>query len=433
MAITDTKASGTGAAEPTAKAPRAAAAGPAYGRTAIVVSGHTMALAVVRALGEEGVPVVVGHYDERDVAQRSRYAKGELRLPDPEDDEGAFVRALLAEADRYAGSVLIPASDESLVALSRHKTVLAEGYIVACPDWPATRDIIDKARTYAIAEAHGVAAPRTIVPAAAAELEDAAEQIGFPLLVKPKESHLFYSHFKRKMVRVTGMEDLREAYLAAVEAGLGVMLQEIIPGSDNTVVNYNAYVCGGQCVAEFTARQIRKAPPEFGSPRVVRSERIPEVIEPGRQILEAIGMSGFACVEFKEDARDGRYVLMEVNGRHNLSGLLAVRCGLNFPLIEYRYQVERELPEDPDFQPGIYWTDMFRDVGYSLRYATFERYSPGYYLAPYVRRHHDAIVDRRDLRPFWARLSYLGRNASRTARAAGTTSRTALKPAKGAS
>ncbi len=40
---------------------------------ALVVSGHTMALAVVRALGEAGVPVVVLHYDARDFAQASRY------------------------------------------------------------------------------------------------------------------------------------------------------------------------------------------------------------------------------------------------------------------------------------------------------------------------------------------------------------------------
>ena len=29
----------------------------------------------------------------------------------------------------------------------------------------------------------------------------------------------------------------------------------------------------------------------------------------------------------KRDARDGRYKLLEINARHNMSSLLAVRCG----------------------------------------------------------------------------------------------------------
>ena len=390
-----------------------------YEKTAVVVSGHTMALAVVRALGEAGVPVAVAHYDERDIAHRSRYATAELRTPNPEHDDARFVKALLEAAGRFRGSVLIPASDESLVALSRHKKELSRHYTVGCPDWDVTEGIIDKARTYALAEACGVLAPLTIVPASGAELAAGAEQIGFPLLVKPAKSHLFYTRFKRKMVRVEDLEELREAYEAAAEAGLDVMLQEIIPGDDSQVVNYNCYRGDGMPLVEFTARQIRKAPPEFGSPRVVRSERIPEVVEPGREILRALGFEGFACVEFKRDARDGLYKLMEVNGRHNLSGQLAVRCGINFPLLHYRHLAEGKVPAATDFVPGIYWVDGFRDIGYSLGYVAAEHYRPGQYLAPYVRPHCDAILDRKDMGPFRARFGYLLRHASRTADAAG--------------
>ena len=53
---------------------------------------------------------------------------------------------------------------------------------------------------------------------------------------------------------------------------------------------------------------------------MVLSEHVPEVIEPGRKILQAMGFYGYACTEFKRDPRDGSHKLMEVNGRHNLSG-----------------------------------------------------------------------------------------------------------------
>jgi predicted ATP-grasp superfamily ATP-dependent carboligase len=376
-----------------------------------------MALAVVRALGEAGVPVVVLHYDPRDMAQASRYVVAEVRIPHPLHDEPGFVETLVEEARRFGGSILIPASDDSTVAISRNRDVLAQHYTVACPEWAITERFIDKSRTSVLADAHGIPAPRTLVPQSAEELGSQAMSIGFPLLLKPAESHLFYERFKRKMVRADTMAELQASYEQAVEAGLAVMLQEIIPGDDAAVVNYNAYVWDGKPLAEFTARQLRKAPPAFGSPRVAVSERIPEVIEPGRRILSAMEFHGFACTEFKQDRRDGVYKLIEVNGRHNLSGLLAVRCGINFPLMQYRHLAEGVMPRGGPYRSGIYWTDVFRDAGYSLAYVRTERHSPIDYVAPYARRHCDAIFDRHDMGPFWTRLSYLLRNAGRTAQA----------------
>jgi D-aspartate ligase len=387
---------------------------------AVVVSGHTMALAVVRALGEAGVPVVVVHYDERDMAQASRYVVADIRVPDPVRHEVPFIEALLEAGRRFDGAILIPASDESTVAVSRHKSLLGDRYVVACPDWDVTERFIDKTKTYALAEAAGVAVPRTIVPGGPEDLEGCAARIGFPLLLKPAESHLFYRHFKRKMFRVETLVELRSSYVRARDAGLMVVLQDIIPGPDSSVVNYNAYAVDGRAVVEFTARQLRKAPPALGSPRVVISERIPDVVGPGRGILRAMGFDGFACTEFKLDERDGAYKLLEVNGRHNLSGLLAVRCGINFPLIQYRHLVEGVAPTGGAYRGRIYWTDAFRDVGYSIAFARRERLGVPDYMAPYARRHCDAILDRGDMGPFWARLRYLVRHARSTAEVAST-------------
>ena len=385
---------------------------------AIVVAGHTMALAVVRALGEAGVPVVVAHYDARDFAQASRHAVASIRVPHPMVDEAGFVDALVARGREFGGSVLFPVSDDSTVAVSRNKPVLSEHFRVACPDWEVTERVIDKSRTYEIAATHGVPVPRTVIPLSEAHLVEEAARIGFPVLLKPAEGHLYFERFKRKMVRAETQSELVDAYRSAVEAGLVMMVQELIPGDDRAVVNYNAYFSQGRPLVEFTARQLRKAPPALGSPRVAISERIPEVLEPGRRILAAIGFEGFACTEFKQDSRDGIYKLMEVNGRHNLSGLLAVRSGVNFPLLHYRHLAEGFVPGAIPYRAGLYWTDVFRDAGYSLAYLRRERNRPAAYLAPYARRHCDAILDRSDMGPFWARLGYLVRNSGTTARTA---------------
>lgn len=379
---------------------------------AIVVAGHTMALGVVRALGEAGVPVHVARYDPRDMAHASRYARDAVVIPPPAR-EAEHVEALVALARRLGGGLLVPASDEAVVALARNRARLSRHAKVAAPPWDVVRNFIEKRRTYALAEKAGVPAPRTVVPRSVAEARAAAAELGYPLLVKPSQSHLFYERFRRKMVVVPDPRALVDRLEEAWEAGLEVVLQELVPGDDTEVVNYNAYLVDGRPVAEFTARQLRKAPPHLGSPRVVRSERIDAVIGPGRAMLRAIGLqTGFACSEFKRDPRDGRYRIVDVNGRHNLSGILAVRCGVSFPLIQYRHLVLGEVPRrPPSFQEGVYWTDVVRDVGYGLRYLLHERLAPWTWLAPYLGPGCDAILDRRDLRPFLVRCGSLVRGA----------------------
>lgn len=387
-------------------------------KPAIVLSGHTVALAVVRALGERGIPVMVVHYNPRDIAHVSRFVVDHIEVPNPIQREDAFIEALIDARRRLRGGVIFPASDESLVAISRHRSRLDEHFTVACPEWEIVQRYIDKTVTYQLAVTKGVPCPRTlaVLPHESPQLR--AQPLGYPLLVKPAQSHLFYERFRRKMVRVETPDELDAVCAATREAALDVMLQEIIPGDDSTVVNYNAYVCDGQALVEFTARQIRKAPPFYGSPRVVRSEWIPDIIEPGREILSSLGFYGYANVEFKFDRRDGQYKLIEVNGRPNLSGLLAVRCGVNFPLIHYEHLVYGTRPEPRVSATSLYWTDIFRDAGYGLMYLGRENQKLRDYLSPYVNPHCDAIVDTGDLKPSWSRLSYLARNLPRAMRGA---------------
>jgi D-aspartate ligase len=295
---------------------------------------------------------------------------------------------------------LIPTSDETLGAISRHKTLLERHYHVACTEWNITEQFIDKKRTYALADAIGVPAPKTTLPHSAEDVETYSRTVHYPCLVKPCQSHRYEDRFKRKMVRVENLQQMLAAYQEAAGAGLETMLQELIPGDDTQGVNYNSYFWNGEPCVEFTAEKVRNAPPELGSPRVAISKHIPEVLEPGRKILQALGFYGYSCTEFKKDARDGIYKLMEVNGRHNRSGLLAVHCGINFPWIQYKHLVCGEIPMACDYRTGIYWIDIFRDISYSLKCFRKERYSLSQYIRPYRSPHVFAIWDKQDPKPF---------------------------------
>ncbi len=375
-------------------------------KPAIVLDGYTAALGVVRALGSMGVPMIMMHYEEKDLGHVSKYIKDSIIAPHPEREEAQFIDLLMEYSDRFKGGVLFPVRDEALVAVARNKDKLKNHYLIACPEWSIVSQYIDKKHTYALAEASGVPAPKTIVPQSIDDVENYSQTVNFPCLVKPSQSHLFYEHFMCKMFPVDNAEQMISIYQQAEAAGIEVMLQEIIPGDDTAVVNYNAYFDAGQPLVEFTSEHIRNAPPLWGSPRVALSKSIPEIIGPGRKLLQAMGFYGYACTEFKKDARDGEYKLMEVNGRHNLSTLLAVRCGINFPWLQYRHLVENELPTGHNFKTGIYWIDITRDIGYSIKYLRQEKYSIKQYLRPYFSKHVFAIFDLKDLKPFIRRCLY---------------------------
>ncbi len=115
-------------------------------RPAVVVSTHVMGLGVIRALGAAGVPVIAVYFDTRDMGYLSRYVRERIRAPHPEEFEEPFIALLVRLAARFSGSVLIPASDEALVTVSKHRQLLEQHYIVACPDWRCRSESLTSAR-----------------------------------------------------------------------------------------------------------------------------------------------------------------------------------------------------------------------------------------------------------------------------------------------
>jgi len=377
---------------------RPLASPPAY-----VIGGHPAGLAVVRALGQAGIPVAAVSSSPEEHAWRSRYSRWRVRAPDPDTDEQGFIAALLNLADELGEGVIIPTTDESLEAVARHRAELARRHTVASPSSSVARRFLDKSQTYAIATEVGVAAPETLSPTSERDLEISGDGLSFPCLIKPRESYRYSRAFGVKMKTVRSQVELRTAWTEATNAGIETMIQELIPGAESAGVNYNAYIVDGRPVAEVTARKLRQSPRDYGFPSAVVSSPVREVIEPGRSILRGLGVSGFANVEFKQDSRDGTYKLMEVNGRPNMSGWLSIRCGVNFPLLTYRHLLGQELPAGRRPESGVYWV---HEVSYPKTIAAGLRSgepSLAENLKPYLYPHVFATLSARDPAVFFGR------------------------------
>lgn len=380
---------------------------------AIVIGTHTMGLGVIRALGRMNVPVIAIYYKTDDMGYVSKYVQESIHFPNPETEEDHFVERLIDLAARFPGSPLIPVSDESLKILSKNKSLLQKYYKVACAEWEIIRQLLEKNYTYPLAASVGVPIPKTVTPVTLEDVIAFSKDLEYPCLVKPVESHRYYALFRRKIVKANDFDQLFAACEEAEQAGMQVMLQELIPGADDLGVNYNSYFWEGESVVEFTAQKIRSAPPELGSPCAARSKEIPEVLDYGRKMLKALGFYGYSCTEFKLDPRDRLYKLMEVNGRHNLSTLLAVNCGINFPWLHYQHLVEGIVPQHIPFREGLFWIDVERDLPY-IPHRLFKRKEKfSTILLPYLSPHIAAVFDAGDPKPFIKRYVDFGRKALR--------------------
>jgi predicted ATP-grasp superfamily ATP-dependent carboligase len=360
-----------------------------------------MGLGTARGLGMAGVPVILLSYSPTDSAIASRYVQKTITVPHPEHEEARFIETLIRLVRDYTGAVIFPTSDAALSIVSQHKAELeAEGAIPACTEWEITQLFLDKMHTYRLAEEIGVPAPRTAVLRTMDDVEACGRTFLYPGLLKPRQSHQFYAHFGTKMFTVNNFDELVDLYQKAQNVGDEVLLQEIVVGPDSNGANYNSYHFNGAACVEFTAQKVRSGPPWWGSPRVLITRDIPELHEPGRKILNAMGYYGFQCSEYKRDERDGVYKLIEVNGRHNLSSMLAIHTGINFPYLHYQHLAEGIMPQQTAFTKDIYWIDLSRDVGYSVKYFRQEKYPLGEYLRPYFRKHIFAILSAKDPMPF---------------------------------
>jgi predicted ATP-grasp superfamily ATP-dependent carboligase len=371
-------------------------------RAPALVAGCSKAgLAIIRALGARGIPVVGLTYGRGQIAQSSRYLQETVRAADPAKDEPAFIACLIRAAQLgLRDAVLFPSDDASLVAIARHRQSLAKYFRIVAEHWELVQALIEKHRTYAIAHDAGVPYPKLQMvqdPSAAVSF---AREIGYPCLLKLSVSHLFFKRFGCKMLMLHSEAELVSGVRRVSGYGGGLMLCEFIPGPDSCGANYNSFCVGGRPLQEFTAQKVRLKPTFIGFPTVARSAYIREVQEAGRRMAAALQLNGFSCMEFKRDVRDGVYKLMEVNARHIYSGSLATACGIDFPYLSYRAARGMALPParvEP--APELFWIDEERDVLGTLHALWRDPRGAREHLAPYLRRKVCAVTSLSDPKP----------------------------------
>jgi D-aspartate ligase len=290
-------------------------------------------LEAIRSLAAAGAPVLALDHRPHALGFRSRRACPVLS-PDPADEE-AYVAFLHGLAERHFGepAIVFPTHDAPLAAVARNAEGL-RGYRLPGSGWDVLGPLQRKRHQYEVAEGVGVAVPRTFYPAGRAGAEAAAAQLRYPAVVKPSDPIEFKRRFGRPVIVCETPGDLLAAWESA--AGSDPMLQEVIPGDDESLWTVGSYLdAGGRALGLFCGRKLVQMPRGFGTCRVGEARWRDDAVEQALALLAALGHHGIAQTEFRLDPRDGRLVLMEVNPRLWQWHGLARACGVDLPRIAY--------------------------------------------------------------------------------------------------
>jgi D-aspartate ligase len=294
----------------------------------VLLGGEANALSVARDLSPMGVKVVV--VSTADSCLRySRHCR--VIVPPPRGTlEQSWSRYLLGRGGAHlTGSVLLACSDAGLQLLASHRHALQQRYLLDEADPRAQLAMLDKLQTYQQAAEAGIATPKFWVSETTQQIIAQRHEYRFPLLVKPRISHVFEQRFGRKFVIAHSFDELLAAFEIVAEAGITAMLVEWIPGPDHLLASYFTYVdAEGKPLFDYTKRVIRRYPVGMGAGCYHITDWVPEILEPSRLLIRQASLRGLVNIEFKFDERDQTYKLMECNARFTASNSLVSASGL---------------------------------------------------------------------------------------------------------
>jgi len=267
--------------------------------------------------------------------------------------------------------MVIPADDQSLVAVTEHYRELQKWSYIACPPPEITGLVLSKCSTLEVAQQCGLPIPKTRLISSSAQLHELLPILPLPWVLKPSRKETRAEEIK--CIILVTPDEVAARFPCARDFAPPVLLQEYCAGVG---VGIEVLLHHGECLAAFQHRRIKEFPYTGGISVTAIAEPVNQrLLESSLALLRALGWEGTAMVEYKINP-DGRAIFMEVNGRYWGTLSLAVAAGMDFPLYQWKL-LHGQRPEIPEsYAVGTKWRFT---MGYFTRLYSLlgqARYSP---------------------------------------------------------
>ena len=332
---------------------------------------HQCGLGIARSLGRLGIAVYGLHDDPSAPVPASRYWRTTFRWDlDRESCEQSV--EYVCNVGRRLGErpLLIATDDISSMFVADNADSLQR--VFAFPEQPPglAQSLYSKKRMYELCKANGVSTPETFFPTCREDVVGFARNATFPVVVKGIDSWRLGQQRGVRTVIAQGRDELLACYDELEDLDdPNVMLQEYIPGGDDSVWMFNGYFDRrSECLIAFTGRKLRQYPPYTGMTSLGVCLPNEPVERATREFMKALGYRGVLDIGWRFDARDGRYKLLDVNPRVGATFRLFVGTnGLDVIRALYLDMTGQPVPETRQ-RDGRKWLVENNDVISSVKY-----------------------------------------------------------------
>lgn len=380
----------------------------------IVDGAHKQSLTSARTLVKRGLRVAVAEAEgqfqpgHRPPSFYSNACAHSFVLPDFVTDPEGYADGVVRFVRDNGIKVVLPVGDASIAVLAPHRERLAElGCFLAVASDAALEIANDKTRTLEIAAKLDIAYPRSLPVSGPEDLRAAAEQFGYPYILKPTVSWTGVLSYRVVPVEVLSETEGTVALARYQAAGCEVIAQQMATGDREGV---SLFIVDGEVLAYCGCLAHRTTPPMGGVSAMRESIPVsPEMLNAAVSLATTIGVEGPSEVEFRRDA-SGRPLLMEINAR--LAGTLenAMHSGVNFPLMIWQWGSGQPVTRVASYQTGVRTRWLAGDLRW-LWDAAARPSRPGgvpplrglwTFTAEFFRTRHYDFIDRHDMRPAFA-------------------------------
>ena len=369
----------------------------------LALKAHHGTLGIARSLGRLGVPVHVMHSDLAHPALSSRYVVRGYAWDFDRAPPALTVEQLIGLGREIGGRpVLIPTSDDTAELVADHAGALSEVFRFQENPPELVRALSNKRALHTLAHRHGIPTAETTFPESLEDVRRFAETAAFPVMLKASDGLRLQARTGKKMVIARSAEALLEWYQRLEDpANPVLMLQEYIPGGDDTIWMFDGYFDrSSDCVFGVTGKKLRQYPVHTGATSLGLCEENAPTRELTCRFMKAIGYRGILDIGFRFDARDGSYKLLDPNPRIGQTFRLFVsREGWDVARLLYLDLTGQPLPEATPVD-GRKWIVEDWDLESSLDYWREGGLTLAAWLASFRGVQEGAWFARDDLAPF---------------------------------
>ncbi|NPA40033.1 MAG: ATP-grasp domain-containing protein [Thermodesulfobacteria bacterium] len=299
--------------------------------------------------GDPEIEVIGLAYDAMDPGIYMRWLiKKSFIMPYPSEGEVPFIERLFYIKNSYGLDAVIPALDAELPIFIKNAEMLSKNGIKTFLPTPEQFRLRGKDKLPDVADKIGVKVPVTRIVTSYEELIEAADEIGFPLMIKG----IFY-----KAYRVYNISEATAKFNAIVnEWGYPVIVQQVVSGEEMNVVGVGDGEGGHFGILGIKKLWITSLGKIWTGVTVKHSG----LLESAQRFVKEFKWRG--AFEFECIVKDEEVYLIEVNPRFPAWVYFSTGVGINLPFRLLKAALGLDVERDWDYEPGKLYVRYTDDI-----------------------------------------------------------------------